>query len=516
VVKNAQTALEKLQKLSQKALEMGGQEKIEKQHSLGRLTARERIAKLLDSGTFEERGLLAHSDLPEAKDKTPADGKVCGLGMIDGRWVGITADDATVLAGAGGRIGYQKEFKTHYYAQKKGLPSIHLGDGGGARIPDIMGATGMMTFAYDISHPPRRRRTPLIVAIMGECYGGPTWKAANADIVIQVKGSTMAVTGPPVLQAATGEKVSKEDLGGWKMHAEKTGIVDLFAEDDADALRLIQKVLGYLPNNYQELPPKVKPLPPSKFKQNRLLEVLPDDPRKPYDMHELLEMVFDTQSILELKPSYDGSLITALARLDGEVVGILANNAKVNAGAMGAGACEKATSFICLCDSFHIPLIFLHDTPGFYVSKAAEEKQMPLKIMGFIQALHYSTVPRVSLMVRKSYGMAHCNMVGANMGAEVVLAWPQAEISFMAPEVAANVVLGRKLAQMPNAEEVKAAFLAEMNQMNEPWEAAGRNLIDKIIDPRQTRQELSKALQIAHGGGQRKSKRLLANWLKVL
>lgn len=512
-------ALQQLEAAKAKTLEMGGSEKVAKQHARNRLTARERIDKLLDKGSFYEMGQLAHSDLPEAAEQTPADGKVCGFGKIEGRQIGITSDDATVMAGSGGRIGYQKEFKTHDYARQRGIPSVHLGDGGGARIPDIMGATGMMSFAYDIQHPPRDRYTPLITAIMGECYGGPTWKASNSDIIVQVKGSTMAVSGPPVLEAATGEKVSPEMLGGWQVHAKKTGLVDFFAENDEDALKLIRRILQYLPNNAQELPPSQSyEASERSFKQERLLSLIPDNARMVYDMHELLEIVFDKGSLLELKADYDGSLITTWARLKGQVVGVLANNPKVNAGAMGYGACEKATSFICLCDAFNIPLIFIHDTPGFYVSKAAEERQMPIKIMNFIQALQHSTVPRLSLIARKSYGMAHCNMVGANMGADVLLAYPKADISFMAPEVACNVMLGRKLKGNENAENMRAAFIAEMQSSNTPWKAAGQNLIDRIIDPRDTREELSQALEIARGAQQNggKSKRLMANWPKIL
>lgn len=227
--------------------------------------------------------------------------------------------------------------------------------------------------------------------------------------------------------------------------------------------------------------------------------------------------VVDANSVLELKPHFDESLITCLARLDGFVVGILANNPLVNAGAMGPGACEKATAFICLCDSFHIPLIFLHDTPGFFVSRAAEERKMPLKIMAFIQALQQSTVPRLSVIIRKSYGMAHCNMVGANMGADLLLAWPIAEVSFMAPAVAVNVVYGRKLLQADDPEAARDRYMEELRRGNAVWEAAGLNLVDKIIDPRDTRTELVKGLKRALGtNAQRgRSRRLLANWPRM-
>jgi acetyl-CoA carboxylase carboxyltransferase component len=234
-------------------------------------------------------------------------------------------------------------------------------------------------------------------------------------------------------------------------------------------------------------------------------------------MHRLLEAVCDPGSVLELKPYFDGSLITALARIEGRVVGVLANNPKVTAGAMGPGACEKATSLICLCDSFHIPLVFLHDTPGFFVGRRAEEGAMPLKIMNWIEALHLSSVPRISVVVRKSYGMAHCNMSGGNMGSDALLAWPNADVSFMAPAVAVNVVYGRKLQEMKDPAAARDAFMEEISRANAPWDAAGRNYIDRIIDPRDTRIEIAHALARAAGpdGQGGRSRRRLANWPRM-
>ncbi len=499
------------------ALAMGGEDKIARQHAKGRLTARERIDALLDAASFEELGLLAHSDLPEAADKTPADGKICGYGTIEGRPVFVGADDVTVMAGAGGRVGVGKLLKHMAYAVQKGYPCIQLGDAGGARVPDIMGSVGMMSMVYPIEHqPPRDRRVPLITAIMGECYGGSTWTASLSDIVIQVKGTAMCVGGPSILEIATGEKASAEALGGWALHARQTGQVDLFADNDAEALALARRVLSYLPQHAGVLPPRLPGYEISEQRLEAVFDRVPEDPRQVYDMHGLLDAVCDTNSVLELKPYYDASLITALARIDGRVVGVLANNPKVTAGAMGPGACEKATSFICLCDSFHIPLVFLHDTPGFFVGKRAEEAQMPLKIMSMIEALHQSTVPRISVIVRKSYGMAHCNMAGGNMGSDLVLAWPTADVSFMAPAVAVNVVHGRKLAAMSDP-AARQALMDELARANAPWEAAGRNYIDRVIDPRDTRIELIRGLERACGrdGEAGRSQRKLANWPRM-
>ncbi len=500
------------------ALAMGGEDKIARQHAKGRLTARERIDVLLDAGSFEELGLLAHSDLPEAADKTPADGKICGYGAIDGRAVFVGADDVTVMAGAGGRVGVGKLLKHMAYAMQKGYPCIQLGDAGGARVPDIMGSVGMMSMVYPIEHqPPRDRRAPLITVIMGECFGGSTWTASLSDVVIQVKGTAMCVGGPSILEIATGEKASAEELGGWALHARQTGQVDLFADTDAAALSLARRALGYLPQHAGQLPPRQAAVDVAAQRLESVLDQVPEDPRQVYDMHGLLNAVCDADSVLELKPYYDASLITALARIDGRVVGVLANNPKVTAGAMGPGACEKATSFICLCDSYHIPLVFLHDTPGFFVGRRAEEAQMPLKIMSMIEALHQSTVPRISVIVRKSYGMAHCNMAGGNMGSDLVLAWPTADISFMAPAVAVNVVHGRKLAAMPDPAAARQALMDELARANAPWEAAGRNYIDRVIDPRDTRIELIRGLERACGadGEAGRSQRKLANWPRM-
>lgn len=513
----------KLEELAQRqaaAAAMGGARKIGIQHSKGRLTARERIGTLLDEGTFDERGQLAHSDLPEAQDKSPADGKITGFGEIDGRPVFVSADDVTVMAGAGGRVGTGKQYSGMQYAIKKGYPCVHLGDAGGARVPDIMGSAGMMSMVYPIKGEPRDRRVPLIVTIMGECYGGPGWTAAVSDVIIQVKGSVMAVGGPAILSIATGERATPEALGGWEQHAYHTGQVDLFADNDEECLWLARKVLSYLPSSSKQLPP-VFPCPtPAESKLEAMMDLVPADPKEGYDMHQVINLIADEGSVLEFKPYFDGSLITALARLDGHSVGILANNPLVRAGAMGPGACEKAAAFIALCDSYHIPLVFLHDTPGFLIGQAAEDRKMPLKIMTYIEALHRSTVPRVGCIIRKSYGMAHCNMAGGNMETDTLLAWPIAEVSFVAPDVAVNIVYGRKLMEIEDETErsaVEDAMMEELYRGNAPWDAAGANYIDKVIDPRETRWELIKALRHARGSdGQRGwSERRLANWPRM-
>lgn len=495
----------------QQARAMGGPERIERQHRKGRLTARERIDLLVDSGSFDEVGLLAHSDREEVRDITPADGKITGYGAIGGRAVFVAADDATVLAGSGGRVGMTKTFACKHYSMDHGIPIINLGDAGGARMPDILGSDGMLRIAWPIDQAPRDRRVPMIAAILGECFGLPSWSAAVADVVVQVKGTVYAVGGSSIISVATGESVTDLELGGWELHASVTGAVDLFAEDEQHCMQLIRRALGYLPSSHEEAPAVVPCADDPDERVDAIVDVVPANLRQPYDMHALVGLIADQESVLEFKPHYDGSLITALARIDGHVTGILANNPMETAGAMGPGACEKATSFICLCDSFHIPMLFLHDTPGFLLCREAEQRKMPVQIMRFIDALHHCTVPRVSVVVRKSYGMAHFNMSGGQMLSDQLIAWPGADISFMAPEVAVNVMYGRK------SKAEQEAQLAQLHRAGGPWAAAGLGLIDQIIDPRDTRRAIIRAFRRARNpdGTARRSRRLMANWPKM-
>ncbi|MBT3225213.1 MAG: carboxyl transferase [Deltaproteobacteria bacterium] len=504
--------IDELKRRKAKALEMGGKRKVDAQHKKGFFTARERIEKLLDPDSFFEIGLLNHSDVRGMEDKTPADGKIDGFGTIDDRTVGVSANDVTVMAGAGGRIGHQKASHLIRMAVEKGYPIVNLGEAGGARIPDIQGSDGMSSMTTTNQMTTRLRRIPMVATIMGDCLGDPSWMAALADFVVQVKGSCMAVSGPRVLEVATSEKVSAEELGGWKLHAKTTGQVDRAAEDEEDCFRIVREYLSYMPSNSDELPPIVPCTEDASARQNQLLDLIPDQSNKSYDMKRLIKTLVDNQTIFEIKPKFDASVITCLARIDGQSVGIIANQPSQMAGAMGPEGCDKCISFICLCDSFNIPLIFLHDTPGFRVGKAAEKKRMPGRIITFIQALSSVTVPLISIVIRKSYGMANCNMCGANMGADFYFAWPSADISFMGPEVATNVVYGAKIAASENPEEMWNQAVAELKLASEPWRAAGLGYLDDVIQPQDTREIIIKSIKLARGKNKGFSKRMLANW----
>lgn len=513
-----ESGLKELHRRRARALEMGGRGKIEKQHKLNRFTARERIDKLLDPGTFMEIGILNLSDIPGMEEYSAADGNIVGFGKIDGRNVVVTAADKTVMAGAEGRVGtFAKERRAAAVAIQKNIPIITLGDAGGARIPDIMGSDGLSTMTFPIEMLRHPRRAPYIATIMGDCFGGPSWMAAKADFVVMVKGCCMAVSGPRVLEIATGEKVNNEDLGGWKLHAEITGQVDAFAENEEHCLQIVREFLSYMPSDCNEEPPYVPTDDPPNRKLDEVLTIIPRASNMAYDMFKIIRSIVDDGKYFTIKPYYDPSLITCLARMNGRVVGIIASQPLYYAGASGPGACEKATGFIVLCDSYNIPLIFLHDTPGFFVGMEAEKRKMPGRIMVWFEALALSTVPKISIVVRKSYGMAYGNMAGTNCGADFLVAWPTADISFMSPQAGVNVVYKATLDSLPDPEKERKKLIKQWEAMGTPWKAAEKHLIDDVIDPRDTRAYINQCLDVLRGSGRGFiSQKQLQNWPTVI
>jgi acetyl-CoA carboxylase carboxyltransferase component len=516
---NMQSGLEELKRRREKALKMGGPEKIAKQHNLGRLTARERVGKLLDPGTFMEVGILDLSDMPGMEEQAPADGNIVGFGKIDSRTVLVTAADKTVCAGAEGRVGaFVKEHRATKIAIERRIPIITLGDAGGARIPDIMGSDGLSSMVFPLDGLKYPRKSPYIATIMGDCFGGPSWMAAKADFVVMVKGCCMAVSGPRVLEIATGEKVTNEELGGWQLHAEVTGQVDAFAENEGDCFRIVREFLSYVPSNCDEEPPFRPTGDPPDRKVDEVMKILPDALNKAYDMFRIIKPIVDDGRYFVLKPYYDPSLITCLARMNGRVVGIIASQPMYNAGAGGPGACEKATSFIVLCDSFNIPLIFLHDTPGFFVGLEAEKRKMPGRIMVWFEALALATVPKISIVIRKSYGMAYGNMAGPNCGSDFLVAWPTADISFMSPQAGLNVVFKPLIDKAADPKAEKDKLLKQWEYQSAPWKAAGRHFIDDVIEPGDTREYINKCLDILRGSDGKGfiSKKYLQLWPTVI
>ena len=510
--------LKELDDRKKKALQMGGAEKVKRQHDQGKLTARERIARLLDPETFLEVGMFNCSDVPGMEEKTPADSKIGGYGKLDGRTVAIIANDFTVLAGTSSRVAGRKEGDIKLQAVRRGFPLIYLGEAGGARMPDIMGSKGLAsiggggynTFLQMMS---RVRQSPMVAAIMGECYGMPSWMACLADFVVQVKGSAMGVSGPRVLELAISEKITDEELGGWQVHAEITGNSDRVAENEEECFSIIREYLSYMPSHCDELPP-VKPVPKgSGSGMDRILELLPEKRNQVYDMNTILQTIVDGGVLFPLKPAFGKGVITTLARIGGEVVGIVASQPFFIAGAMDTNAIDKVISFLVLCDSFNIPLLFVHDTPGFLVGKEAERNRVAARVMNFMNALGQITVPKITVICRKSYGMAFWNMAGSGCATDFLVAWPTAEMSFVAPEIAANVVFAGKMQDSPELIAQKEQLVQEMIKDSAPYPAAGMHYIQDVIDPTDTRNYIIRTLQICRDrrtGGV--SQHHLANW----
>jgi len=506
--------LKQLEMKKAKALGQGGVKKVQRQHDLGRLTARERIEKLVDKNSFFELGLLAHSDWPGMAEKTPADGLIMGFCKINGRRVAVSANDFTVLASTNAKVNLRKLLQFKIQVNKLAIPYIHLGEAGGARMPDCQGSDGIFnlggggtdTLGPEYSH---FREHPYIFSAMGDCYGVADFQACVADFVVQVKGSAIAVSGPRALGRAIGQVFTGEEMGGWEVHSKVTGMSDQVAENDEASLEIIKKYLDYMPDNNKELPP-VRPVPEgSEDRMAKILDVLPDNKRRAYDMHKIIECIVDGGEYLELKPKFGAMIITCLARINGHVVGFNASNPLVNGGATNTDALEKSTSFLCLCDSYNIPLIFLADTPGHLTGKEAEQKRVGSRVVNQVQALLQVTVPKITINIRKNYGQAMINMCSLGTGHDFIVAWPTAELGFMDPEIAADVVYGN----LP--EEERKKMVDKMAVDTAPYLAAGSYWIQDVINPYDTRKYISDVLEIVRNSdNQGKSEHRLANWPK--
>ncbi len=475
-------------------------------------SARMRIDQLVDEGSFVEFGMLNHSDRMEMKERTPCDGLIAGVARVQGRPVVVMAPDRSVLAGTEGTVYIRKGEALHEFAVKRGLPIFHLGEGGGLRMPDGMGSDGISEHMMPLFLLRHSRRVPLLSSIMGDSFGGPTWYAMQSDFVVQVEGTCMAVAGPRMLSMATGEQVSPEELGGVQVHERLTGQVHRVAHDEAQAIEMLRRIFSYLPSHADEIPPRIQSTDPIDRNVDELLTLVPTRKTRAYDMRRVIETIVDVNSFFELKVNFGEALLTGLARVDGRVIGIVASQPFVRAGAYGPEECDKATEFICFCDSYHIPLLFLHDVPGFRVGKQAEAEKMATKIMVWNQALAWSTVPKVSVIIRKSIGAAYSNMGGPKMGSDFVVAWPTAEISFTGSEAGVNVVYGRQLACAEDPRSERERLMAQWEFDSSPYQAAAKHLIDDVIDPRDTRKFLCQVFELACHKDGGKGQRILANW----
>ena len=484
--------LQELEERRARAMAMGGPEKLARRKSQGVLNARERVEHLLDGGSFFESGMFATSARPEMRARTPADGKVVGFGRIDGREVAVISNDFTVL-GATSALTAQKKVKhVKQVATRRGLPIVFFGETGGARVPDRMGANGRSIVGQDGAEYQRLRHTPWASALLGSCYGHSAWYASLSDFVVMRKGATFAVASHRVTSMAIGQPVQGEELGGWKMHTEKTGMVDLAVDTDEEAIEAVKRFLSYLPSHCNEPPPRVPVAEGSGAKMRNILELLPESRNKVYDMRKIVASVFDSDSVFELKQRYGRSVMTALTRLEGRTVGVIANNPLFKAGALDVDACNKVTSFLVLCDSFNIPLVFLVDVPGFMIGVEGELRGAPGRIINWVNAMSLCTVPKVSIIIRKSYGKAYLNM-GGGKNSDEVACWPTADLGFVDPAIAVSIAHGIKREDDP----VRYAELTEQLQRDSSvWALAELYETQTVIDPRETRDYLIRALDV--------------------
>lgn len=486
--------------------QMGGEQRVAALRAVGRRTARDRIDRLLDAGSFQEVGTFARSVREEDAATTPGDGKVAGHGLVDGRPVTVVADDITVKRASSSLTGSRKLVRLFEQACARGNPYLYLGETGGARIPDSLGSTMFSQLPPFPGLVSRLRRIPMATAIVGDSFGGSSFIAALSDFVVQVRGSCLAVTSPRVIEMATGEALESEVLGGVDVGAELTGQVDLAVETEDEAFDALRRFLGYLPSDASSPPPSRETA--QGLERDPALETLvPSSPRRAYDMRKLVTRIVDDGELLELKPRFARNILTGLARVGGAPVGIVASQPAFAAGTLTPDACDKATRLLTLCDAFGLPLLFLQDTPGFMVGRAVEHDRILGKAMMYAQALVGASVPKVGLVVRKAFGLAFFSMGGPQMGMDFLAAWPGAQIGFMDPLVGANVIAaGRERAEIERLAD-------EMAAETDPRGPAGIMALDEIIDPAETRAVLAQQIgSLVAGGRHRPRERRLATW----
>jgi methylmalonyl-CoA decarboxylase subunit alpha len=499
--------IEEHEKRARGARTMGGAEKLKKRRELGALNVRERIDYLLDPGTFRESGLFGTSYLPEMREATPCDGKVTGFGRIAGRRVGVVGYDFTVKGSSSSYTNNRKMAHIKETGARRGFPVVFLGESTGVRMPDIMGEG--MGLSVETNRFLRLREAPWAAAILGNTFGSGAWHACCSDFCVMRKGAVMAVASPRVVSMSLGRMVTPEELGGWQILAEHSGFADMVVDSDEQALDAIKRFLSYLPTHRNE-PPPLAPVPPhSDDAVKDILELIPESPAQVYDVRKVIAAFIDTASFFEVKERFGRSATTALARIAGRPVGIVANNPLFKGGAIDADACSKITDFIVLCDSFNVPLVFLQDQPGFLVGPEAEKRGIVGKVINWMNALLQVTVPKISIILRKSYGRGFINMGGAGTTDEIA-AWWTAEVSFMNPRTAVMVVHGVKEEDDPPRFQ---QLLKDMARNGSAYDLAAIFGVKEVIDPRETRAYLTEmldvhALRLRNGVGEHR----LAAW----
>ncbi len=478
----------------------GGKDKIEAQHSKGKLTARERILKLLDKGSFcEIDAFIEHrcTDFGMEKQKQAGEGVITGYGYINGRQVCVYAQDFTVIGGSLGQMHAAKICKIQDMAIKLGCPIIGINDSGGARIQEGIDALkGYGDIFY--RNVQASGVVPQICIIMGPCAGGAVYSPALMDFIIMTdKTSNMFITGPQVIKAVTGEQVSAEALGGALVHSQTSGVASLMFNDEDSTLEGVKKLLSFLPQNNLDDVDIVETKDSPNRADKSLANILPDSPNKPYDMKDIINKLVDNGDFLELQPLFAKNIIIGFARFDGQSVGIVASQPNVLAGVLDINAADKAARFIRFCDSFNIPLVTIVDTAGFLPGVGQEHNGVIRHGAKLLYAYSEATTAKITLIVRKSYGGAYIAMCSKHLGADMVYAWPSAEIAVMGAEGAANIIFKKDIDNASDPKKVRAEKIEEYkNEFANPYRAAQRGYVDDVIEPEFTRTHLINAIHI--------------------
>ncbi len=484
----------------EQAQQGGGADRIEKQHKQGKLTARERVSLLLDSGSFRELDMfVTHraSDFGMADKKYLGDSVVTGWGTIDGRLVYIFSQDFTVFGGSLSQVHAEKICKVMDLAMKNGAPMIGLNDSGGARIQEGVVSLGGYADIF-LRNTLASGVVPQISAIMGPCAGGAVYSPALTDFIFMVKNTSyMFITGPDVVKAVTHEDVTFEELGGALVHNTKSGVAHFASDDEPDCLYMIRRLLSYLPQNNMEDPPFVKTQDDPLRMEETLNSIVPDNPNKPYDMKEVIRLVVDEDSFFEVQEHFAMNIIVGFARLGGHSVGIVAQQPQVLAGVLDIDSSEKAARFIRFCDSFNIPLITFEDVPGFLPGLAQEHGGIIKSGAKLLYAYCEATVPKITVITRKAYGGAYDVMNSKHVRGDFNVAWPTAEIAVMGPDGAVNIIFRDELRTAEDPAAKKAELVAMYREkFANPYIAASWGYIDDVIEPKETRPRLINALEM--------------------
>jgi acetyl-CoA carboxylase carboxyltransferase component len=506
-------SVEELRRRRADALAGGGAESTAKIHASGRQTARERIAQLVDPGSWFELGMLAEPELRRPERVTTGDGIVTGLARVDGRKVAIIAIDATVLAGTTAPVNMRKQNRVAEWAGRRGLPIICLSDNDGGRLPDLLGwrFSGVpFDFATFLQPPDGCPAVPRLTAVLGPSFGDAALHAAMGHFVVMQRDAAVALSGPPVIRAAIGEDVGMSELGGPGVAAEASGSVHLVVDDEAAALAALRRYLAYLPDSAAHPAPVAAPAAPSRDPE-RLAALVPAAPRRGYDMRRVLECIADGDSLAWWGERFGRSLICALARMDGQAVGIVASQPLHRAGVLDVPALHKEAAFVDLCDTFNLPLVFFQDVPGLMIGTEAERAGILSGYDRVVTRLARATVPKIAIIVRKAYGGGHIALGGRPVRPDLLFAWPGAELGFMAPDTGVRTVYRRRLEAVLRDEgqvahdllvaELEAEWAAE----SAPWEAAANIILDDVIEPGETRERIVTGIEFAWGSGPRVS-----------